>query len=44
MKLKTITQKLMKLKTIITDHNHNKYFTAQEFDKLASENFSSRLV
>ena len=40
----TITQKLVKLKTkIATDHDHDKYFTTQEFSKLTSENFTARL-
>ena len=29
-----MTQKLVKLK--ITDHNHGKYITTQEFDKLTA--------
>ena len=35
----TITQKLLKLKNQITDHDHG---TTQEFDKLTSETFASR--
>ena len=38
----------MKLKNIITDNDHsnksNKYITAQEFNKLTSEKFNSRLT
>ena len=29
---------------ITTDHDHNKYITTQEFNKLTSENFSARLA
>ena len=29
---------------ITTDHDHDKYITTQEFDKLTSENFTARLV
>ena len=37
-------QKLMKLKIkITTDHDYNKYIITQEFNKLTSENFASRL-
>ena len=36
-----MTQKLVKLK--ITDHNHGKYITTQEFDKLTAESFKERL-
>ena len=28
---------------IITDHDHDKYITTQEFNKLTSENFTARL-
>ena len=31
----------MKLKRI-TDHDHNKYITTPEFNKLTSENFAAR--
>ena len=41
----TITQKLMKLKKNIADHDHgNKYITTQEFNKLTAEHFASRLA
>ena len=30
--------------TQITDHNHDKHITTQEFNKLTSENFGARLV
>ena len=41
----TITQKLVKFKTkISTNHNHDKYITTQEFNKLTSENFTARLA
>ena len=40
----TITQKLMKLKRIETDHDHsNKYITTTEFNNLVSENFAAQL-
>ena len=29
---------------ITTDHDHDKYITTQEFNKLASENFTARLA
>ena len=29
---------------ITTDHDHNKYTTIQEFNKLASENFTVKLA
>ena len=28
----------------IADHNHDKYITTQEFNKLTTENFNARLV
>ena len=34
----TITQKL-----IATDHDHDKYITTQDFNKLISESFTARL-
>ena len=40
----TVTQALVKLKKKITDHDHAKYLTTQEFNKLTSENFASRLA
>ena len=40
----TITQKLLKLKKKnTTDHNHNRYITTPEFNKLTSEIFLARL-
>ena len=33
-----------KIKKNITDHDHDKYVTTQEFNKLTSENFAARLV
>ena len=33
----------MKLKKKITDHNHDKYTTTPEFDKLTTRNFVARL-
>ena len=29
---------------ITTDHDHDKYITTQEFDKVTSENFTARLA
>ena len=41
----TITQKLCEIENkITTDHDHDKYITTQEFNKLTSENFATRLV
>ena len=38
-------QKLMKLKKKkITDHDHDKYITTQEFNKLTSEHFAAKLA
>ena len=34
----------MKLKKINTDHNHDRYITTQEFNKLALENLIARLA
>ena len=43
----TITQKLVKIKItenkITTDHDHDKYVTTQEFNRLTSENCTERL-
>ena len=33
----------MKLKKSTTDHDHDKYITTQEFNKLTLENFPARL-
>ena len=38
----TITQKLVKLK--IKLHDHDKYLTIQEFNKLTAETFTERLA
>ena len=35
--------KVNKIEKKITDHNHDKYITTPEFNKLAAENFVSRL-
>ena len=34
----------MKLKKTITDHNHDKYITIPEFNKLTTENSKARLA
>ena len=34
----------MKLKTKITDHDHNKYIVIPEFNKLIAENVGARLA
>ena len=33
----------MKLKRKMTDHDHDKYMTTQEFNKLTSDYFTARL-
>ena len=33
----------MKLKKKITDHDHGKFITAQELNKLTTDNFAARL-
>ena len=38
-----MTQKLLKLKRKITDHNHDKYITTPEFNKLSAEVFNLKL-
>ena len=43
-KKQTMTQKLVKLKKKITDHDHYiRYITKQEFNQLTVENFAPRL-
>ena len=36
--------KLIEIEENITDHDHNKYITTQEFNKLTSKNFAARLA
>ena len=37
--------KIIKIENkVTTDHDHNKYITTQEFNKLTSENFSASLA
>ena len=36
--------KISEIEKNITYHDHNKYITIQEFNKLTAENFSARLV
>ena len=36
--------KISEIEKNITNHDHNKYITIQEFNKLTAENFSARLV
>ena len=43
-KKQTITQKLLKLKNKLTDHNHEKYITTPEFNTLAAVIFNARLT
>ena len=43
-KKQTITQKLLKLKNKLTDHNHDKYITTPEFNTLAADIFNVRLT
>ena len=38
-----MTQKLMKLKKKILDHDHGKYITTQVFNKLTADNFAAKL-
>ena len=40
----TTIQKLVKVKKITTDHDHDKYITTQEFKKLTAESFTARLA
>ena len=35
--------KINEIENKITDHDHDKYFTTQEFNKLTSDNFTARL-
>ena len=39
-----ITQKLLKLKKKLTDHNHDKYITTPQFNTLAVDVFNARLA
>ena len=39
-----MTQKLVSQKKKTTNHNHNKYITTPEFNKLITENFAARLA
>ena len=34
--------KINEIEKIITGHDHDKYITTQEFDKLTSDNFTAR--
>ena len=43
-KKQIITQKLLKLKKKLTDHNHDKYITTPEFNTLAASVFNARLA
>ena len=43
-KKQTITQKLLKLKNKLTDHNHEKYITTPDFNTLAAVIFNARLT
>ena len=36
--------KVNEIEKKITDHNHDKYITTQEFNKLTAENFAARLA
>ena len=38
-----MTQKLLKLKKNLTDHDHDKYIITPEFNKLLAEVFDARL-
>ena len=37
-------RKVDKIEKKITDHNHDKYITTPEFNKLTAENFAARLA
>ena len=39
-----ITQKLLKLKKKLTDHNHDKYITTPQFNTLAVDVFNARIA
>ena len=39
-----MTQKLLKLEKRLTDHNHNKYITTQEFNTSAAVAFDATLA
>ena len=39
-----MTQKSVTLKKKLTDHNHDKYITAPEFNTLATDVFNARLT
>ena len=36
--------KISEIKRILTDHNHDKYITTPEFNKLTAQNFAARLA
>ena len=38
-----LTQKFNEIEKKITDYNHDKYITTQEFNKLTAEDFAARL-
>ena len=38
-----LTQKINEIEKKITDYNHDKYITTQEFNKLTAEDFVARL-
>ena len=40
----TTTQRINEIEREITDHNHDKYITTPEFNKLTAENFAARLA
>ena len=40
----TTTKKINEIEKKITDHNHDKYITTPEFNKLTSGNFAARLA
>ena len=42
--VKKTDTKINKIEKKITDHNHDKQFTTQEFNKLTLENFAARLA
>ena len=36
--------KISEIKRTLTDHNHDKYITTPEFNKLTAQNFAARLA
>ena len=43
-KKKDYNAKINEVKKKVTDHNHNKYITASEFNNLTTKNFAATLA